>query len=246
VSGVLDEHVDEEELSGLLDGEVAPARAGELRAHLEGCAACAETYDELARLRAAARDLAPAAPPAGLFERVLAEVAPASLPARGQRAQPVRRRRWLMPAAAAVVLSAAAAVVLLMMPRRSTDASGLARTLLGAVVDPGPGPGPGASDDEIMAAAMDEIARGEEHYTRAIGELKRLVVRERVKWTPAVAASFDQSLREIDQAVARTREMARRAPGDADSQDALVAAYRREVDFLEEMIVRGPLGGQDL
>jgi hypothetical protein len=91
---------------------------------------------------------------------------------------------------------------------------------------------------DLMAAAVDEERRGEEHYTTAIGKLKQLVETERVHWSREVASSFDQSLAEIDHAVERTRTAAQKAPDDPDSQDQLTRAYRREVSFLEEMVVR--------
>ncbi len=156
-----------------------------------------------------------------------------------------RGRRWLVAGASVLVM--AAAVTLWVMKRGDRGNGGQAPE----VAEPersAPAPAPAAApalspDEELMASATAELARGQEHYTRAIAELKTLAARERVRWSPEVASSFDDSLAEIDRAVERTRQLASSAPADPDSQDALVAAYRRQVDFLEEMLVRGAVRG---
>ena len=154
-----------------------------------------------------------------------------------------RGRRWVV--AGVSVLAVAAAVTLWVMKRGDTGSAGKA-PVAGEPERAAPPPtvAPALSpDEELMASASAELARGQEHYTRAIAELKTLAARERVRWSPEVARSFDDSLAEIDRAVERTRQLASSAPADPDSQDALVAAYRRQVDFLEEMLVRGAVRG---
>lgn len=54
----------QESLSGLLDGELTPARRAVVEAHLAQCAACTREYEILSRLASGARDaLADAEPP---------------------------------------------------------------------------------------------------------------------------------------------------------------------------------------
>lgn len=86
---------------GALDEREAPA----FEAHLRGCAQCS---DEVAQLRVAADALGLAAdqvaPPAGLKERIMREVAPAAAPG-GER-----RRRFLRPVSVAALAAALLAI----------------------------------------------------------------------------------------------------------------------------------------
>ena len=54
-------------LSAWLDGELDPAQAAAIAAHLEGCPACAAERAEVDAARAAVRGLAPVEPPAGVL-----------------------------------------------------------------------------------------------------------------------------------------------------------------------------------
>ncbi len=123
----------EADLSALLDGELAPAREAEVRAHAADCARCTQRLAHLARVDEALRSLPDAETPADLAERLrvrLEEERRRSSPSaedRGrsfdegqerssdprpppsQRPRP-RRRRWIP--LAAIAAAAAAALVL--------------------------------------------------------------------------------------------------------------------------------------
>ncbi|MFT3767915.1 MAG: zf-HC2 domain-containing protein [Minicystis sp.] len=98
----------EDELIALLDGEVTENRAAALRAHLERCAACRETWASLDALRGDLAAPLAGVPLAGAAERILAriEAAPAARPARSRR----RAGAWI--GAALGVAAVAAAIVL--------------------------------------------------------------------------------------------------------------------------------------
>jgi anti-sigma factor RsiW len=88
-----------ERLSAYLDGELPPAEAAELEAHLRECAACAQALDEMLAVDSSARALAVDAPE-GYFDAFPGRV----------RARLRARRRWKLPvwtwAAAAALLLA--------------------------------------------------------------------------------------------------------------------------------------------
>ncbi len=136
----------DEDLSALLDGELAPARQGEVRAHVAGCARCSDRLARLARVDEALRSLRHAEVPTDLAERLRARIAeeargrssvvhergrssvahepgrtsdaPAAAPA---RPAPPRRRRWIPFAATA--FAAAAALALYLVVARPRPAS---------------------------------------------------------------------------------------------------------------------------
>jgi anti-sigma factor RsiW len=107
-------------LSAYLDGALPASALGRVQAHLETCAACARTYDELRALRRLLRGLPDPAAPAGLVDRIhwrlvrdAAAGAPAATPWRALWAGLTR------PSAgrpARVVLAAATLVVIMALP----------------------------------------------------------------------------------------------------------------------------------
>lgn len=118
----------ERDLSAWIDGELAPARAAALRAHLDACDACAARVVQLRAVDASLLALPATAPAADLRARLQQRIdAPdgeAAALARGRRtaagAAPVRHQRrfaWRVAAAAA----AAALAVLLLRPEPGRD-----------------------------------------------------------------------------------------------------------------------------
>ncbi len=112
----------EQMIWALLDGDLAPEREAELRAHLEQCPDCRGLYEAAAAAAQVLReDLAE--PPAALAEGVMARVA-AYEAERGEPrpVQPVKRlRRWLPVAAAACLAVVIAGVAL---PRLKMGSAG--------------------------------------------------------------------------------------------------------------------------
>ncbi len=119
----------EADLSALVDGELAPEREAEVRAHLGGCAACSECLEALCDVDLALASIIVPPVPAGLraqlAERIARdaaapEVRDASRPApvrpqaprRPAAAAARRPRRWLSRPALAAALAAAAALAL--------------------------------------------------------------------------------------------------------------------------------------
>jgi anti-sigma factor RsiW len=119
----------EADLSALVDGELAPEREAEVRAHLGGCAACSERLEALCDVDLALANIAVPPVPAGLRARLAERIArdaatpegrDASRPASGRPqeprrltvATPRRPRRWLFRPALGAALAAAAALAL--------------------------------------------------------------------------------------------------------------------------------------
>jgi predicted anti-sigma-YlaC factor YlaD len=80
-----------EHLSAWLDAELDEATAAALEAHVGECEACRQEWRQLTALESALGDLA-APPPAGLAEKVLAQI------------RPPRRRQWWQSVALAACL----------------------------------------------------------------------------------------------------------------------------------------------
>lgn len=173
-----------EDLSALLDGELAPAREAELRAHVASCPRCTQQLARLARTDEALRALPAAEVPADLATRLRARIEEEggrssargrSSAARGaapsRRATP-RRRRWI-PLAAGALAAAAALALYLLVARPRVEESRVAereepapeREVATREIPPQPpaqevAPGPEleaiqAASDEELAVALD-------------------------------------------------------------------------------------------
>jgi hypothetical protein len=145
-----------EDLSALLDGELPPERETALRAHVEGCAACARRLAELGRVDLALSSTPlPAVPAqlrARLEQRIAADAAPAERASRGGpgRAAPPRRRLYV-PAAGLAAAAAAALYLVLRPDEPSLPGAGPAQPPVAVIepVAPAPAPAPPAERSEI-------------------------------------------------------------------------------------------------
>ncbi|MBW3548355.1 MAG: zf-HC2 domain-containing protein [Actinobacteria bacterium] len=92
-----------EALSALADGELAGGERATVAAHVQGCPECTEELRAVRAVRDALRALPPVEPPAGLLDRLVADLA--------GRGGPRRR-----PALIGTAMAAAAALVVVLVP----------------------------------------------------------------------------------------------------------------------------------
>jgi putative zinc finger protein len=136
----------EEDLSALLDAQLDAHRAGEVRAHLASCAACARRLDRLRGVDAALQRIA--ATPVDAAQR--ARMRPVLAPERSaRRVAPPRRRRWIAPAALVATAAAAASLYLTLRPAQpvATPAA------MVAVVEPSLAPRAATTQEDAEVAA---------------------------------------------------------------------------------------------
>jgi len=155
-----------EELTALVDGALAPARAADVTRHLEVCAACRAEKERLAGAIAALRRLPASPEPSPLFAtRLLARLAreerPRS-PARGASGWGLSALRWKI-AAPMTAAALAAGVVAFAVRTHRADEAAMAEHLdllleyeavasLGVVE---------TAEDASLVAMLDEIAAKE-------------------------------------------------------------------------------------
>jgi hypothetical protein len=199
-------------VSPWLDGELDEERARQLELHLGSCAQCAAARRELTAMIDAARALPSPEPPSALWTRIDARLdEPVRSPSWWQLVTG-RRLRFAVPVLAAVAL-----------------ATGIGLSLRT----------PAPSDDALLADAQTEFGKAESHYRRAVDDLRVLATRERDRWPDERRAHFDQALAALDQAMERSRDATRARPADPEAQEQLFSAYRRQIAFLEESLLRG-------
>jgi anti-sigma factor RsiW len=150
-----------DQLNALLDGELPPAQAALLAAHLATCPACTKSLAELAELRAGLAQLLPEAEaPAELqtrIEALLGAEAPQVIPLKPRRRLTVVRTGWLAAGALA------AALALALMPRH--DPTKDLMSVRDAALRGAPGiyaaatpPAPTVPGFQLAGSRMDEVA----------------------------------------------------------------------------------------
>jgi anti-sigma factor RsiW len=191
------------DLSALLDGELGPAREAEVRAHLAGCARCAEHLARLARADEALRALPSAEVPADLATRLRARIeegrgrsvergrSSAAPGVASPRRPAPRRRRWIPLAAGAFAAAATLALYLFVARPRLEDARvaerevpAPEREVATREIPPEPPveealPGPEleaiqAASDEELALALDLDTLADLHVIERLDVLEQL------------------------------------------------------------------------
>lgn len=161
----------DDDLSALLDEELAPGREAEVRAHLEACAGCRSRFERLCQVDLALASLPVSEVPAGLADRLRARVAEERhAPPRGRpvvRWAPRSRRRWRAAPWIGAALGAALVLYLSLprgtgeVPAPAESAPAVARTPAPTpeqVETPAPAPAPGAlAGAEIEALPEEEL-----------------------------------------------------------------------------------------
>lgn len=215
-----------ETLSAHLDGDLPAGQSAEVQAHLDACADCRDALAQLKALAGAARRLGPAEPPPTLWMAVEG--------AMDRHDRPWWRSLRLF-GVGAMAGAAAVSVAALGLSWQAHRAAGRST----AEVAPPPAVAAQVAPDPLLDEAEAELARAAADYERSIEKLRSLLEREEPRWSPEERARCADRLAQLDEAIAHSRELARRTPGDTTGSDQLFAAYRQKIEFLAEAVHRG-------
>lgn len=216
-------------LSGYLDGEIGAAEAETIRRHLVGCATCEGVLGDLRRVREAARDLAPVAPPATAWQAIrqrtrAASAGPEDTPARRAGSAGSGIWQWAGLAAAILLITS---VAYLLGPRPPAD-RGSASPATGPAVATTAPPEPGALSDELDAAVA--------HYERAIAVLQTAAAAGNEALDPAAAEALAADETALDRAIAESRAALVASPDNEPARYSLFEALRRKIARLQATV----------
>ena len=200
-----------EKISALVDGDLSARQAAKVRAHADGCAACKRALADLETMK---RGLGALPERAG--EDNWSVVV-------NRLAQPMPARRWSWPALSWRVVVPSLTVLALV-------AGGGAWLRLHK--------GRGMSADAVIAQAESEFRKADQHYRLAVDELRSVAERERHDWPLPKRAEYEAAQAQLEAAVARCRQVADERPADVDAEELLFAAYRKEIRFYEDQMMR--------
>jgi anti-sigma factor RsiW len=215
-----------ETLSAFVDGDLTLAEAQAVRLHGAGCARCATALAELSAMVSAARSLERPEPPPTLWPAV-------------EGALDRQDRPWWMAlrlfGTGALAGAAAVSIVALGLGSwRAHHALGFAAAPAAVAM---------AATDPLLAEAEAEFASAAAAYESSIEKLRGLLAREEPRWSAEERALYAERLVQLDEAIARSRDLARRSPGDSSGNEQLFAAYQQKISFLAAAVHRGGAWG---
>lgn len=232
-----------DQLSPFIDGELSEGSAAGVRAHLGACPSCARAAAEMHAMVGVARKLDRPEPPPTLWPAI--EGALARQEGAGDGSSGFLRWRpfafgTLAGAVAALAIVWGAVSWLAPAPGASpsiTSPSGAtpAETALAAGSRGGP-------VDPLLEEAEVEFARAAASYERSIEKLRALLARQEPQWSDDARTQYAGRLARLDEAIASSRELARRRPGDSAGNARLFAAYHEKIQFLAAAVHRGAPG----
>jgi hypothetical protein len=222
-----------EQLSAFVDGELSAAETAAVRAHAAGCAQCAATIGDLRAMVAGAGALAEPEPPPTLWPSI-----EGALDDRGGPFGWLSLANWRPFGLGALAGAAAVALVVfgLRAPRNGVPAAPPGAEAIATSA--------AAASDPLLNEAEAEFAEAAAAYERSIAKLRALLEREEARWSPHERNRMAERLGRLDEAIARSRELARRTPGDSVGNEQLFAAYQQKIAFLAAAVHRGGEAGE--
>jgi len=219
-----------ERLSAFVDGELAPAEAAVVRTHAASCAACTAALADLRALVKNARALDVPEPPPTLWPSIEGALD------RRERFGWLTLSNWKPFAVGAMAGAVAVVLVVFALP--------LLRARPETPVASAPPETPSAAPaDPLLNEAEAEFAQAAAAYERSIAKLRTLLEREEARWSPQERGRMAERLARLDEAIASSRELARRTPGDSAGNEQLFAAYQQKIAFLAAAVHRGGEAG---
>ena len=224
-----------ERLSAFVDGELSAVEAAAVRTHAAGCTNCTAAIEELRALVTQARALDVPEPPPTLWPSIEGELE------RRERFAWLKISPWRTFGFGALAGAVAVAVVLVALPAVYKQRNGPPASPPGAELVVASS---AAAADPLLHEAETEFAEAAAAYERSIEKLRGLLAREEARWSPHERSRMAERIDRLDEAIARSRELARRTPGDSAGNEQLFAAYQQKIAFLAAAVHRGGEAGE--
>lgn len=215
----------EDRLNDYVGGYLSAEEARQVEQHVRECAGCGETLRELRSLLAEVESLPKnISPPPALWPELRSTLRNRMAGGQIVRMTPRTTAEWFRPAlaAAAVIIMVAAAAVTLMPEGVVT-------------MDPVAGTGGGVAGSIVPAGAgfLPEITAAEEQFNLATANLLEALEMRRGEIPPETLRVVEESMEEINQAIARARGALEKDPANARLGYMVTAMHRKKVNLLK-------------
>jgi predicted anti-sigma-YlaC factor YlaD len=205
----------EDRLSEYLDDELPADERAALERHLETCASCAATLDELRRVVDTARSLQQAEPDEQVWQGINAQIRAAGT---AGQVRPMRRFAFTLPqlAAASVLLALLSGWAALRLVTPAEVASPIATLAV-----------PGVPDDGAIAVSVSDP-----QYDAAVGDLEQALRLGRERLDPATVETVENDLRIIDGALEEANRALLADPANGYLSGHVIETRQRKLDLL--------------
>ena len=210
-------------LSDLVDGTLDAFDRDAIEAHVRTCDQCAGLVRDFDRIRRAGQSLGPIDPPPHVWLEIagqLHQAIPRAPVAPAPRTPGAPAWQWAGLAAALVVITSGTYVFL-------------------RLERPAPTRPPAAADGSATGSVQifaDELTAAMTHYEKAIAELEVITKTNNGSLDPTLAATLQQNLLVIDDAIAQSRTAFTHDPTSVPARDSLLEALQRKVSVLQETV----------
>ena len=213
-------------LDDYVDGALPDIDRRGVHGHLEGCDACraevAAIRSILDEARFLPREVAPSRDLwAGIADRLEVREDPKVIPLHSRRRW--HPPQWLLAVAASLVLVVSTAVVTANVVGRRQGTVGTLPAV--AVSTPAP-----------AGTAFAAFQTAERDYRQAIAELEAVLDQKRGRMAPETAATLEQNLRIIDEAIRQSREALAKDPNSRELTEMLSGVYEAKVSTLRQAV----------
>ncbi len=202
-------------ISDYIDGELDHSRSVVLEQHLEECRDCRQWMEDLQTIKQTASRLENPAP-SSEWKTIQSQLHQPKT-ASNHSSKPVRLFPGFKPA-----LAAAAAVFIF-----------VAAALISWNVFDFPA---GLSKTDGRETAIVKLNEAENHYQKAIQSLKEAAEAREGSLDPNVMLIFEANLDIINSSIAACKQAVNTNPGDFDTRNFLLTAYREKMDLLYRMV----------
>jgi hypothetical protein len=224
-----------ERLSAFIDGELSVNETAAVRAHAATCEHCTSAIADLRALVVNASALREPEPPPTLWPSIEGALD------RTPRWAWLSIANWRPFGVGALAGAAAVAVLAIALPALHRSGTHLPAAPPGAEAV---ATSAATATDPLLHEAEAEFAEAAAAYERSIAKLRALLEREEARWSPHERGRMAERLARLDDSIARSRELARRTPGDSAGNEQLFAAYQQKIAFLAAAVHRGGEAGE--
>ena len=200
-------------ISEYIDGELEPGKARRLEAHLAACPGCGGLIEDLRTVSRMARDLEIPPVPDDSWGRIRSGLRNNKAPVPGTPS--FGRFKLAYGLAAAAVATISLGVLFFSLKRNAAVPSGLEQR------------------ERYTLAKLDEA---EKYYVKAIKSLGEALADEKGRLSPDVAEMFARNMEAVDASIRACRLAVRNEPGDVKTRDFLLAAYRKKLVLLDDLL----------
>ena len=96
----------------------------------------------------------------------------------------------------------------------------------------------GPSDDVLLEQAESEFRGAEAQYQHALQKLEQVTAHAEKAWPAERQKEYASARAALEAATEQCRQVARSHPADPEAEEVLFAAYRKQIHFYEEQLLR--------